>query len=116
LIGRAGTLAAYCHPVKFISEFFQMSSTSRRKIQRLANELERCQPVSEPSIYFRIFSDEFNFLKEDTEIDQMTRLLPDFWAKCLFLNFLDKFNFLDSEIDRDELEHCQPIASLRNLF
>jgi hypothetical protein len=47
-----------------------------------------------------MFSDYLNFLKEDAEIDQMTRMLPDFWANCLFLNVSDKFNFLDSEIDR----------------
>jgi hypothetical protein len=47
-----------------------------------------------------MFSDEFNFPKKDADIDQTTRMLPDFWANCLLLNVLDKFNFLDSEIDR----------------
>jgi hypothetical protein len=96
--------------------FMDKSSVSDPDPQKLTGRSKTLTAATSLSNLFLNFSDELNFLKEDAEIDQMTRMLPDFWANCLFLNVLDKFNFLDSEIDRDELEHCQLLPACEIYF
>jgi hypothetical protein len=77
--------------------------------------------ASPSNLFLNVFRRvKLNFLKKDAEIDQMTRMLPD-WANCLFLNVLDKFNFLDSEIDRTSrntasLLPCKPVKFIFECF